>query len=185
MVQGLEVLHKRQAQREPLETEDSAGPPPFACLFFFLNPVPSPSISNPFVYLAPLSIYRDDPFLPACPPHRFQFLKICNSQSVSMPWEADKSTWHAENYTTVNNNRISFVLFWHFTIKWNANAWPRWAFLLMVLMVNKDRVILKHQWLVKWKEEAKQILEQCSYQTNNCKWYMINTSHIIYTSVCK
>lgn len=81
------------------------------CMLFFLYPIPSPSISNPFVYLAPLSIYRDDPFLPACPRHRFQFLKICNSQSVSMPSEADKSTWHAKNYTTVNNNRISFVLF--------------------------------------------------------------------------
>lgn len=94
------------------------------CMLFISNPVPSPSISNPFVYLVPLSIYRNDPFLPTCPRRRFQFLKICNSQSVAMPSEADKSTWHAENYTTVNNNRISFVLFWHFTIKWNANAWP-------------------------------------------------------------
>lgn len=104
----------------------------------------SASISNPFVYLVPLFFYRDNLFWLARPLNLFEFLKIINSQTVSAPSEAAWSAWHAECYTAVNNKRNSFELFWHFTIKWNANGWPLGNSTLFpnrVQMLNKGTMV--------------------------------------------
>ncbi len=130
MLQRVAAL-KTSAQ--PANRERSCSP--------YLNLTPSTSISNPFVHHFPLFFYRDILFLLVRPLHLFELLKIIPKLFLRLQRQHGVLGMPS---VAVNNKKNSFELFWHFTIKWNANGWPlgnSTLFPYRVQMVNKGTMV--------------------------------------------